>query len=50
MGKGSKAKVLILKYVTLDHKIVAKFVAIVNKTLYGSKLLIFLLWQKSLGY
>ncbi len=28
----------------------AIFVAIDNNTLYGSKLYIFLLWQKSLGY
>ncbi len=42
-------------YVTLDQKkhiisLTGIFVAIANNTLYGSKLLIFLLCQKSLGY
>ncbi len=40
-------------YVTLDHKTSSStgiFVAIANNTLYGSKLSIFLLCQKSLGY
>ncbi len=41
-------------FVTLATKPVVSrwgiFVAIGNNTLYGSKLLIFLLWQKSLGY
>ncbi len=43
-----------LTFVTLDHKTSLKslgiFVAIANNTLYGLKLYIFLLCQKSLAY
>ncbi len=43
-----------LRFVTLEHKPVLSrwgiFVAIANNTLYGSKLYIFLLCQKSLAY
>uniref|UniRef100_A0A671Q229 G protein-coupled receptor kinase n=1 Tax=Sinocyclocheilus anshuiensis TaxID=1608454 RepID=A0A671Q229_9TELE len=42
-----------VSYVTLEHKTSSStgiFVAIANNTLYGSKLYIFLLCQKSLGY
>ncbi len=38
----------IMKYVTLDHK--KNVISSNSHTLYGSKLLIFILYQKSLGY